>query len=521
MALGRTLTVAVRGTQGHLVEVEAGITSGLPAFTVVGLPDSSVNECRDRVRAAIANAGYVVPQARIAVTLSPAVLSNAGTSSDLAIGVALLAGTGIIPTDTVRRFVHIGELGLDGRVRAVRGVFAAALAAVRAGRPDVVVAAENAPEAALVPGARVWPVHHLREVVVVHGGEPSTLDLDDDDLAPVSGADAVPASPPRRAGREPDLADIIGQAEGRRALEVAAAGGHHLLMIAPPGAGMSMLAARLPGLLPDLDDEQQLDVTAVHSVAGTWDPGTGLIRRPPFESPHHTATLLSLVGGGSGLARPGAASLAHRGILFLDEATEFATGTLEALRPGLDDGEILLHRRDEALRFPARFQLVLATHPCPCGYFQGTGQDCACAPATRRRYLSRLPGHILDRVDLQVTLPAVTRAKLATAQPGENTATVAARVAAARLLQRERLANTRWVCNSEVSGEWLTGPLRLPPAVTHDADQARDQGHLSTRGHHQVLRVAWTLSDLAGRTTPQRDDIAHALHLRQPGQASA
>ncbi|HST85896.1 MAG TPA: YifB family Mg chelatase-like AAA ATPase [Kineosporiaceae bacterium] len=520
MALGRALSVAIVGMEGQLVEVEADVTSGLPAFNLVGLPDASLNESRDRVRAATSNSGHALPHCRITVNLSPASIPKAGTGFDLAVAAALLSANGVAPNESVRRFVHLGELGLDGRVRPVRGVLPAALAAVRAGRPDLVVPAENAQEAGLVPGARVWPVRHLNEVIVLHGGDPPAAD-------PLLAVDEPEMLGVGRQGRSagpkvlPDLADVIGQHEGRRALEVAAAGGHHLLLVGPPGAGKTLLAARLPGVLPDLDDEQAVEVTAVHSLAGTLDPSAGLIRRPPFESPHHTATLASLVGGGSGLPRPGAASRAHRGILFIDEAAELRGHVLDALRQPLEDGKLMIHRAQGSAEFPARFQLVLATNPCPCGLFQGSGLECSCLPNVRRRYLSRLSNPLLDRIDLQVEVFAVSRSDLLAEREPESTATVAARVAAARAVQRERLADTDLVCNGEVSGKILRGGWRLPPAVTQDLDLALDRARLSIRGYDRVLRIAWTLCDLAGRTRPDRDDVGRALMLRQGMRAAA
>jgi magnesium chelatase family protein len=535
MALGRSLAVAVVGMEGHLVEVEADIALGLPAFALVGLPDASLAESRDRVRAATANSGHALPQRRITVNLSPAGLPKAGTGFDLAVAVALLSAAGITSGPSTRRFVHVGELGLDGRVRPVRGVLPAALAAVREGRPDVVVPLGNAREAELVPGARVRAVGHLQDVIALHGGEsagPPPSDLDAEPVAAGLGPHAGPefaggvsrtarSSLERSADVPPDLADVVGQPEARLALEVAAAGGHHLLLVGPPGAGKTLLASRLPGVLPDLDDGAAVEVTSIHSVAGTLDPAAGLIRRPPFENPHHTSTMVSLVGGGSGLPRPGAASRAHRGVLLLDEAAEFDARVLDSLRQPLENGELVIHRAQGAARFPARFQLVLATNPCPCGLANGTGLDCTCTPSLRRRYMARLSGPLLDRVDLQVEVMAVSRADLVDGRPPEDTATVAARVATARALQRERLAGTPWVCNGEVSGGWLRGEMRLPPSVTDDLDVALDRARLSIRGYDRVLRVAWTISDLAGRDRPGRDDVGRALTLRQRGQAAA
>jgi magnesium chelatase family protein len=531
VALGRALAVSVLGLEGHLVEVEADIATGLPAFGVVGLPDVAVNESRDRVRAASANSGHPLPLRRITVNLSPAALPKAGTGFDLAIAAALLMAAEVAPGTTAGQYVHIGELSLDGRVRPVRGVLPAVLAAVRDGRPDVVVPVGNAQEAGLIPGARVWPVRHLRDVIALHGGPPAgDDDPPDDDEPGADGADGAGVAdlaavaqgdPFRRQVPLPDLSDVVGQFEGRYALEVAAAGGHHLLLIGPPGAGKTLLASRLPGLLPDLTMAEAVEVTAVHSLAGTLDPAAGLIRRPPFENPHHTSTMVSLVGGGSGLAHPGAASRAHRGVLFLDEAAEFESRVLDCLRQPLEHGELVIHRSNGAARFPARFQLVLATNPCPCGLSYGSGLLCSCSATVRRRYLARLSGPLLDRLDLQVEVSPVSRAELAEGRTPETSAVVSARVAAARDRQRRRLAGTPWLYNGEVQGSFLRGPLRLPASVTAEVDSALDHGRLSIRGYDRVLRIAWTLADLAQLDRPGADQLAHALLLRQRGQVMA
>jgi len=514
MGLGATRGISLVGLSGAVVDVEAFVTPGLPAFVVTGLPDTSLGQARDRVRAALAGIGCGLPSRRVVVGLSPASLPKQGSGFDLAVAVAVLAAEGVLDRDVVRGWVHLGELGLDGRLRPVRGVLPAVVAAVAAGLPRVVVPAENAAEAELVPGARVRGARSLADVVRGHGGEV------DDGADPPDVEEPSVAAP--AAGRPaPDLADVVGQAEARRAVEVAAAGGHHLLLLGPPGAGKTMLAARLPGLLPDLDDAEAVEVTAVHSVAGTFDATGGLLRRPPFEDPHHTATAPAVIGGGSGVVRPGAASRAHRGVLFLDEAPEFRADVLEALRQPLEQGSLVVARAGGSARYPARFQLVMAANPCPCGQASGKGDACSCAPVARRRYLARLSGPLLDRVDLQVEVAAPTRVALATAGGEETTAVVAARVAAARAAQAERLRGTGARCNGEAPGPLLRGALRRPPDVVHDLDVALDGGRLTVRGYDRVLRTAWTLADLEGVAAPDRDHVGAALLLRLRGRAVA
>ncbi|WP_298459598.1 YifB family Mg chelatase-like AAA ATPase [uncultured Cellulomonas sp.] len=510
--LGRTLAVSLLGMSGHLVEVEAHLAASVPGFTLVGLPDTALAESRDRVRAAVTSSGLGWPQRRITVNLSPASLPKAGSGFDLAIAVAMLAGAGVLDPARAAPVVHLGELGLDGRLRAVRGVLPAVAAAVATGHVRVVVPAANAAEARLVPGAQVLAAENLAEVAWRLGA-----DIPEPAAVVPTLAPAVPA--PRAA--PPDLSDVLGQHEARAALEVAAAGGHHLLMVGPPGAGKTMLAARLPGLLPDLDEEEAVEVTAVHSVAGTFDPAGGLLRRPPFEDPHHTATAAAVIGGGSGVPRPGAASRAHRGVLFMDEAPEFSPGVLQTLRQPLEHGELVIQRAGGSARYPARFQLVLAANPCPCGKAVGKGLDCVCPPITRRRYWSRLSGPLLDRVDLQVEVHAASRAQLDGAPQGESTAAVAARVLAARRRQADRLAGTPWRTNAEVPGHWMRAALRGDPSLFTELDRALDRGVLSLRGVDRVLRVAWTLADLAGRAAPGRADIGQGLLLRTRGQAGA
>jgi len=513
MALARALAVGLVGLDGHVVEVEADISAGLPAFVLVGLPDASLHEAKDRVRAATANSGFPLPARRITVNLSPATLPKSGSAFDLAVAVATLTAAGVLPAAASDGVVHLGELGLDGSVRAVRGVLPAVLAAARAGCERVVVPAATAEEAALVPGVRVLGVRWLAELVAEYRGDPAPELPEERTPGPVvAGAPGPPA---------PDLADVVGQADARLALEVAAAGAHHLFMTGPPGAGKTMLAARLPGLLPDLDEDAALEVTAVHSVAGLLAGAAALLTRPPYEDPHHTASPASVVGGGSGVPRPGAASRAHRGVLFLDEAPEFGSRVLEALRQPLEHGEIVLHRAAGTARYPARFQLVLAANPCPCGRATGKGLECSCTPTARRRYAAKLSGPLLDRVDVQVAVRAVTRAQVVAGQPGETTAVVAARVAAARAVQRERLRPHGLRTNGELTGAVLRGALRLPAPVTTDLERALERGALTLRGLDRVLRLAWTVADLRGAAVPGRDDVGRALALRGAAGAVA
>jgi len=508
MGLGTTRAVALVGLAGHVVEVQAHLAASVPGFVLVGLPDTALSESRDRVRAAVTSTGLAWPQRKITVNLSPAALPKSGTAFDLAIAVATLGGAGLLPAAGVDRVVHLGELGLDGRLQPVRGVLPAVAAAVAAGYPDVVVPAADVAEASLVPGARVVGAVSLADVARRHGAE-----LDDAVALDVVAAARPPA--PRR--HEGDLADVLGQDEARHALEVAAAGGHHLLLVGAPGAGKTMLASRLPGILPDLTEREAVEVTAVHSVAGVFDPGAGLVRRPPYEDPHHTATPAAIVGGGTGVPRPGAASRAHRGVLFLDEAPEFGARVLQTLRQPLEHGELVIHRAAGSARYPARFQLVLAANPCPCGRRVGKGLDCTCSPVAQRRYFGRLSGPLLDRVDVQVEVRPVTRVERAAGERPEASEVVAARVRAAREAAAARLAGTGWRTNAEVPGTWLRERLGPDTSLLRDVDTALDRGTLSLRGADRVLRLAWTVADLAGRDAPSRADVGAGLALRTRG----
>jgi magnesium chelatase family protein len=514
MALGRAYSVALVGLNGYIVEVEADIGQTLPAFVLLGLPDASLNEARDRIRSAAQNSGIPLSRRKITANLIPASLPKRGSGFDLAIAMSVLrAAEDIRPTG---RTVFIAELGLDGRLRAVRGILPAVMSAVQAGFPDIVVAQANAAEAELVPGARVRGYRTLARLVFDFGADPQELALDfapDDEPA---GREPVSVDAP-----VPDMCDVSGQADARRALEVAAAGAHHLLLAGPPGAGKTMLAERLPGLLPDLRDTEAMEVTAIHSLCQLPTAGVQLVRRPPFENPHHSATAAAIIGGGSGLPRPGAASRAHRGILFLDEAPEYERRVLDALRQPLESGELVIHRSAGAAAYPARFQLVLAANPCPCGKASGKGIECTCTPFMRRRYMSRMSGPLLDRVDIQLQVDRVSLADFGQSGGAEDSATVGARVRAARAGQLQRLQPWGMETNSQVPGRILRGELRLAAATTRILDHALERGVLTARGYDRVLRLAWTLADLGGREQPDGNDIGQALSLRQTASAAA
>jgi magnesium chelatase family protein len=505
--LGCTRSIVLSGLVAHAVTVEASIGAGLPGRPVwTGLPDAAVRESGDRVRPAIESSGERWPAQKVTVGLLPAAVRKSGSHLDLGVAVAVLAAQKALDQRVVRNLVLLGELGLDGRVHPVTGVLPAVIGAVRNGLCRVVVPRANAAEAALVPGADVLAVGSLAELCARLRGED------------VGEVDEVPPPPPVE---EPalDLVDVVGQEEARHAIEVAAAGGHHVLLTGPPGVGKTMLAERLPGLLPDLEGDDALAVTSIHSLLGRLAPGRPLLRRPPFCAPHHSATVAALVGGGTGVPTPGTISLAHQGVLFLDEAPEFERRALDALRQPLESGVVTIHRSGGVATYPARFQLVLAANPCPCarGGRSTDAASCRCSSVQLRAYRNRLSGPLLDRIDLRARLTPVSRAVLAAGASGEPTAAVRERVLEARARATRRLASTPWGTNAEVPGPDLRRRWPIPGDALVSLSADLDLQRLSTRGVDRVMKVAWTLADLAGRDVPNRDDVERARALRVIG----
>ncbi|WP_062641710.1 YifB family Mg chelatase-like AAA ATPase [Streptomyces maremycinicus] len=526
MGFARTCSVALVGVEGVVVEVQADLEPGVAAFTLVGLPDKSLTESRDRVRAAVVNSGGEWPQKKLTVGLSPASVPKGGSGFDLAIASAVLGAAERIDPRVLADIVMIGELGLDGRVRPVRGILPAVLAAADAGYEQVVVPECAAAEAALVPGVSVLGVRSLRQLIAILADEPVPDEEPEEAGRPdpllaglrmpgTGAATGMHSMGAAHQEQEHDLADVIGQGSARTAVEVAAAGGHHLFLEGPPGTGKTMLAERLPAVLPRLSRQESLEVTAVHSVAGLLPPGKPLIDVAPYCAPHHSATMQSLVGGGAGFARPGAVSLAHRGVLFLDETPEFGSHALDALRQPLEAGHVVIARSAGVVRFPARFLMVLAANPCPCGRFSQRDTLCECPPSAIRRYQARLSGPLLDRVDLRVEVDPVSRAQLAHRGPGgESTAIVADRVRAARERAAARLAGTPWRTNSEVPGRELRNRWHAAVGAMDEAERGLERGVLTARGLDRVLRVAWTVADLVGHDRPGAMDVNLALQLR-------
>lgn len=500
--IAKVSSVALVGMEGYPIEVEVSVAPGLPVFTIVGLPDPSIQEARERVRAAITSAGETWPGTRITINLSPAHLRKTGSSYDLAMALGILIAGGRIAPERLDGVCVLGELSLDGSLRRVRGVLPSAIAAADAGMKRMIVPASNAREAGLVSGVDVYPLDHLSRAVRFLRAE---TDIDpwfgDDELDAVTDDDL-------------DFTDVRGNAIAKRALEIAAAGGHNLLMLGAPGGGKTMLARRVPTVLPPMTEAESFEVTRIYSVAGLLDDDAALVTRRPFRAPHHTGSTTGMVGGGSGTPHVGEASLAHRGVLFLDEYGEFRTETLQALRQPLEDGCVRIVRSRWAVTFPARFQMVAASNPCPCGFAGDTIRVCVCAPGRFAHYQEKLTGPIIDRIDMQVGVVRLSKRQLFGAQEGDPSSLVRARVAVARTVQRDRSGDAGVICNAELPPRDLAAVCRLTREARAEVESAMERIGLSARGAHRVARVARTIADLAGAEHVDRDEVLEALSYR-------
>ncbi len=514
MPFATTHTVALNGAVGHLIDVQADVSSGQVATVLVGRPDAALNESRDRCRMAIINSQFEWPSTRrTTILLSPADLPKRGTHYDLAIAVAVLGATGVVPRASLEDVVFIGELTLAGGLRSVPGVLPMAMAAAQRGARHVVVPEPQVREAAMVPGLEVLGMRSLAQVVAELRDEPVPEGAP---VAAMSGTRLLSWRGDQRM-EDVDLADLAGMEDARYAVEVAAAGGHHLLLSGPKGSGKTSIAERIPGLLPDLTQAESLELTAVHSLAGALEPGDGMLTRPPFAAPHHDASTASLVGGGSGTVRPGEISRAHCGVLFLDEFPLFRADVINALRQPLESGDISVARGEESVVLPARALVVLAANPCPCGDFHPDARlsKCNCREVQRRDYRRKVTGPITDRIDITRHLAAPTpTAKRDRFAVKESTAEVRARVEEGRARQADRYADEQWRLNGHVPGPALAARWPMTTEATKLVDDQLWDGHLTRRGVSRVHRIAWTVADLAGVDRPGVEEAEVALRLR-------
>lgn len=499
--LAKVWSAALVGLDAHLIEVEVDIGGGLPQFSVVGLPDATVRESRDRVRSALKNTGFSFPVKKITINLAPADLKKEGAGLDLAMAIGILIAEEVIPPEAVADRVLIGELSLDGRIKPITGALSIGLLCRKS--RSLILPADNAREAALIEGLQAYPVHTLPETVeFLTGGRavamaasdlPSLVSFDQDD--------------------EDDFADVRGQEHAKRALEVAAAGGHNLLMIGPPGSGKTMLARRLPGILPPMNHEEAIETARIHSVAGLFQDGRPLTTHRPFRAPHHSISDAGLIGGGI-VPRPGEVSLAHHGVLFLDEIAEFKRHVLDGLRQPLEDGTVVLTRVNASLRYPARFMLVAAMNPCPCGYYGDRTRECSCTPQQIRRYRARLSGPLLDRLDIHVEVPPVPIRELGAAESPEPSRAIKARVAAARGRQTARYGLDGIYTNAQLKPRHVKKYCPIDASGQALLERAMTKLGLSARAYGRILRVARTIADLAGAERIDSTHLAEAIQYR-------